>query len=74
MTAILTLRRRFDAPPGRVYQASTDPAQFAQWIGPIGMPCTLLATDPAEGGALRPLVTGQFARRHDQDRAQPSRQ
>lgn len=53
MTATLTLRRRFAVPPARVYQAWTDPAHFAQWIGPVGIPCTLLAMDPREGGAFR---------------------
>lgn len=53
MTATLTLRRRFAVPPARVYAAWTDPAQFAQWIGPVGIPCTLLALDAREGGAFR---------------------
>ena len=30
--------RVVDAPPGRVYQAFTDPDQFAEWYGPIGFP------------------------------------
>jgi uncharacterized protein YndB with AHSA1/START domain len=28
----------FDAPPERVYQAFTDPDQFAEWYGPVGFP------------------------------------
>lgn len=53
MTATLTLRRHFAVPPARVYAAWTDPAQFAQWIGPVGIPCTLLAMDAREGGSFR---------------------
>jgi uncharacterized protein YndB with AHSA1/START domain len=52
MTATLTLKRRFTATPARVYQAWTDPSHFAQWIGPVGVPCTLLGMDPTQGGAF----------------------
>jgi len=30
----LTIRRRFNAPPTRVYAAWTEPAQIARWFGP----------------------------------------
>ncbi|MGN6571686.1 MAG: SRPBCC family protein [Pseudolabrys sp.] len=30
----LTIRRRFKAPPARVYAAWTEPAQIARWFGP----------------------------------------
>lgn len=30
----LTIRRRFKAPPSRVYAAWTEPAQIARWFGP----------------------------------------
>ena len=30
----LTIRRRFRAPPARVYAAWTEPAQIARWFGP----------------------------------------
>jgi uncharacterized protein YndB with AHSA1/START domain len=30
--------RVFDAPAERVYQAFTDPDQFARWYGPVGFP------------------------------------
>lgn len=53
MTATLTLRRQFAVPPAQVYAAWTDPAQFAQWIGPVGIPCTLLGMDPRVGGSFR---------------------
>lgn len=53
MTATLTLTRHFAAPPARVYAAWTDPAHFAQWIGPVGVPCDLLEMNPTEGGTFR---------------------
>lgn len=53
MTATLSLKRHFAAPPARVYAAWTDPALFAQWIGPVGVPCTLLHMDAVPGGSFR---------------------
>jgi uncharacterized protein YndB with AHSA1/START domain len=32
------ISRVFDAPPGRVYEAFTDPDRFAAWYGPPGFP------------------------------------
>jgi uncharacterized protein YndB with AHSA1/START domain len=32
------ISRVLDAPPERVYQAFTDPDQFAEWYGPVGFP------------------------------------
>lgn len=52
MTATLTLRRTFAAPPARVYAAWTDPDLFARWIGPKGIPCTLLDMEATQGGAF----------------------
>jgi uncharacterized protein YndB with AHSA1/START domain len=34
----IEITRVFDAPPERVYQAFTDPDQFAAWYGPAGFP------------------------------------
>jgi uncharacterized protein YndB with AHSA1/START domain len=53
MTATLTLKRHFAVPPARVYAAWTEPTKFAQWIGPVGIPCNLLVMDPTEGGSFR---------------------
>ena len=32
----LTIKRRFNAPPEKVYAAWTDPKKLAQWMGPSG--------------------------------------
>jgi uncharacterized protein YndB with AHSA1/START domain len=34
----IEVTRVIDAPPERVYQAFTDPDQFASWYGPVGFP------------------------------------
>jgi len=34
----IEITRVLDAPPERVYQAFTDPDQFAEWSGPVGFP------------------------------------
>jgi uncharacterized protein YndB with AHSA1/START domain len=49
----LVLRRTFSAPAARVYAAWTTPDLFAQWIGPVGVPCTLIEMDGREGGSFR---------------------
>lgn len=78
MTATLRILRNFAAPPARVYAAWTDPARFAQWIGPAGVPCNVLAMDPIVGGTYRLLmrpadsgpirITGTFTRLDPTDR------
>jgi uncharacterized protein YndB with AHSA1/START domain len=50
MTLTLTLRRHFDVPPERVYDAWTDPALFARWIGPENIPCEVVTMQPVLGG------------------------
>jgi uncharacterized protein YndB with AHSA1/START domain len=77
-TSPLAIRRQFTAPPARVYAAWTTPDLFAQWIGPVGVPCTLLQMDPTEGGSFRldmyppdgPVihVAGRFTRLSPPDR------
>jgi uncharacterized protein YndB with AHSA1/START domain len=34
----IEITRLFDAPRKRVYEAFTDPNQFAEWYGPVGFP------------------------------------
>ena len=44
-----------DAPPERVYQAFTDPDQFARWYGPVGFPVhrDTVEVDARVGGRQR---------------------
>lgn len=45
--------REFDAPPERVFRAWTDPALFAQWIGPRSLETRIDRWDPKTGGSYR---------------------
>ena len=49
----LYITREFDAPRELVYKAHTDPALFAQWIGPRGLTTTLDTFEPVSGGRYR---------------------
>jgi len=46
----LTLKRRLDAPPERVYAAWTDPAHLTKWFGPDSGPVTRADLDVRTGG------------------------
>jgi uncharacterized protein YndB with AHSA1/START domain len=49
------ITRVLDAPPERVYEAFTDPDQFAEWYGPVGFPVDrdTLELDARVGGRQR---------------------
>ena len=49
-----------DAPPERVYQAFTDPGQFAEWYGPVGFPVErdTVELEPRVGGRQRFTMVG----------------
>jgi uncharacterized protein YndB with AHSA1/START domain len=51
----LDITRIFDAPPGRVYQAFTDPDKLARWFGPAGwhVPRESVHIDARPGGRQR---------------------
>ena len=46
----LTLKRRLNAPPEKVYAAWTEPAQIAKWFGPDAGAVTRAETDLRVGG------------------------
>jgi uncharacterized protein YndB with AHSA1/START domain len=46
----LTIRRRFDAAPARVYAAWTEPAQIARWFGPGGVKVLEAVFESRPGG------------------------
>jgi len=60
----LTLKRRFNAPPARVFAAWTEPAQIAQWFGPAGVQVTSAEFDPRVGGSFRIAAQGADGERH----------
>jgi uncharacterized protein YndB with AHSA1/START domain len=51
----IEITRVLDAPPERVYQAFTDPDQFARWYGPVGFPVhrDTVEVDARVGGRQR---------------------
>ena len=57
----IDLSRVIDAPPTRVYEAFTDPDQFATWYGPIGFPVERASVelDARVGGHHRFAMVGE---------------
>jgi uncharacterized protein YndB with AHSA1/START domain len=49
----LFVTREFDAPRELVFQAHTDPALYAQWLGPRGLTTKFEAFEPVSGGRWR---------------------
>jgi uncharacterized protein YndB with AHSA1/START domain len=56
----IELSHTSDAPPARVYEAFTDPDQFARWYGPDGFPTQreTVEIDPRVGGRQRFTMAG----------------
>jgi uncharacterized protein YndB with AHSA1/START domain len=52
----LTLKRRLNAPPAKVYAAWTDPAKIAAWFGPQGVTKVEATTDLRVGGRYRVVM------------------
>jgi uncharacterized protein YndB with AHSA1/START domain len=46
----LTIKRRFNASPAKVYAAWTDPQMIARWFGPAGVEHVEASTDLRVGG------------------------
>jgi uncharacterized protein YndB with AHSA1/START domain len=46
----LTLKRRFNAPPEKVFAAWTDPEKVKRWMGPEGVTVLSAETDARVGG------------------------
>jgi uncharacterized protein YndB with AHSA1/START domain len=57
----IEITRVFDVPPERVYQAFTDPDQFARWYGPVGFPVhrDTVEVDARVGGRQRFEMVGE---------------
>lgn len=57
----IELTRLFDAPRERVYEAFTDPEQFARWYGPVGFPVPrdTIELDARVGGSQRFTMVGE---------------
>ena len=74
---ILRMTRTFDATPDRVFAAWTDPEQFGQWFGPVGVKTVSCEIDARVGGAwglvgehdnARMAVSGKYVEIEPPDR------
>ena len=61
----LTLKRRLNAPPEKVYAAWTDPAQISKWFGPDAGPVTRAETDVRTGGRFHVVFHTEDGEEHD---------
>ncbi|HUZ33006.1 MAG TPA: SRPBCC domain-containing protein [Xanthobacteraceae bacterium] len=61
----LTLKRRFKAPPAKVFAAFTDPEKVKRWIGPGEMKGVIAETDARAGGGYRWVMQSPVGQRLD---------
>jgi uncharacterized protein YndB with AHSA1/START domain len=56
--ATIVFSREFEAPAAAVFEAHTDPAQLAHWVGPRGTTMRLREFDARTGGAWSYVIEG----------------
>ena len=61
----LTLKRRLNAPPAKVYAAWTEPAKIARWFGPQGAEVLRAEADVRVGGRYRVIFRVPDGEEHD---------
>jgi uncharacterized protein YndB with AHSA1/START domain len=61
----LTLKRRYNAPPARVFSAWTDPEKIGRWMGPEGVETLSAETDARAGGRYRLIMRSPDGETHD---------
>jgi uncharacterized protein YndB with AHSA1/START domain len=61
----LTLKRRINAPPEKVYGAWTDPAKLTHWWGPEGAETLSAEMDARTGGRYRIVFRTPDGEQHD---------
>jgi uncharacterized protein YndB with AHSA1/START domain len=61
----LTLKRRFKAPPAKVFAAFTDPAKVKHWMGPGEMKAMHAESDTRVGGRYRWVMQAPNGEQHD---------
>jgi uncharacterized protein YndB with AHSA1/START domain len=61
----LTLKRRLNAPPAKVYAAWTDPAKLAGWFGPKEIETVHAETDVRLGGRFRIVAHASSGEVHE---------
>jgi uncharacterized protein YndB with AHSA1/START domain len=53
----IVVHRDFDAPPGKVWQAMTEPKHLRRWLGDPSFPLTICEMDVRVGGTYRWVFT-----------------
>jgi uncharacterized protein YndB with AHSA1/START domain len=61
----LTLKRRFKAPPAKVFTAFTDPEKVKHWMGPGEMKAVRAESDLRVGGRYRWVMQSPAGDQHD---------
>ena len=61
----LTLKRRLNAPPAKVYAAWTDPQKIGRWMGPEGIETLSAEADVRVGGRYRFIMRSPDGEKHD---------
>ncbi|RQH00161.1 SRPBCC family protein [Paraburkholderia dinghuensis] len=61
----LTLRRRLNASPAKVYAAWTEPSQLMQWMHPFDTTCIHAEADVRVGGHFRVIMRAPDGEDHD---------
>ena len=61
----LTLKRRFKAPPAKIFAAWTDPEKMKRWMGPGEIVTLKAESDPRVGGRYRILMRSPNGEDHD---------
>ena len=66
----LTIKRRFNAAPEKVFAAWTDPKKLAQWMGPVGTKTVRAECDLRVGGRYH-IKMVMAEDEHDEDEHPP---
>ena len=61
----LTIKKRFKAPPGRVYAAWTNPEELMKWMGPHQVTECVAKTDVRIGGRYQITMKTQGGEEHN---------
>ena len=61
----LTIKRRFNAPPAKVFAAWTEPEKVKHWMGPGEVKVLATEYDPRKGGRYRWMMQAPDGEHHD---------
>jgi len=61
----LTIKRRFNAPPAKVFAAWIDPEKVKRWMGPGEVKALSVESEPRTGGRYRWVMQAPNGEQHD---------